>query len=402
MFHSARIKLTVWYVSALALFIAVLGAGVYFEQRSQLLSNVDTGVVSTAHSAALLVRRQHDGQPALTAKYEPRYKVILSLPANDYKADGLLSYNGALSAAQNGRDSRTVHTPDGSVRVYSIEVQIPGRAPDVIQVGRSLSPETEALENLLHLLLLGAIAAVALAAAGGWFLAGIALVPVRQAFDRQKAFVGDASHELRTPLAVIKANAEFLQQAQPENAEVEDIVAEADRMSALVDSLLALARGEKAGARQRERFDLGLVVETSVDTLKPLAEERQVALAVRHDDAELRIDGDREQIKQLMVILLDNALRYTGQGGSVDVDVLRSDGSGIVRVSDTGIGISPAAIEHVFDRFYRADEARNRDSGGVGLGLAIARDLVDDHGGKLAVESRPGEGSTFTVQLPLA
>jgi signal transduction histidine kinase len=227
-------------------------------------------------------------------------------------------------------------------------------------------------------------------------------VPVRQAFERQKAFVGNASHELRTPLAVIKANAEFLQQAQPENAEVEDIVAEADRMSALVDALLALARGEKAEARQRERFDLGLVVETSVDTLKPLADERQVSLAVRHDDADLRIDGDRDQIKQLMVILLDNALRYTGRGGSVDVDVLRSDGSGIVRVSDTGIGIPQEAIGHVFDRFYRADEARNRDSGGVGLGLAIARELVDDHGGKIAVVSRPGEGSTFTVQLPLA
>jgi signal transduction histidine kinase len=293
-----------------------------------------------------------------------------------------------------------VHTPNGSVRVYSL--RIPGPVPDVIQVGRSLAPETEALENLLHLLLLGAIVAVALAAGGGWFLAGRALVPVRQAFERQKAFVGNASHELRTPLAVIKANAEFLQQAQPENAEVEDIVAEADRMSALVDALLALARGEKAEARQRERFDLGLVVETSVDTLKPLADERQVSLAVRHDDADLRIDGDRDQIKQLMVILLDNALRYTGRGGSVDVDVLRSDGSGIVRVSDTGIGIPQEAIGHVFDRFYRADEARNRDSGGVGLGLAIARELVDDHGGKIAVVSRPGEGSTFTVQLPLA
>jgi signal transduction histidine kinase len=400
MFHSARIKLTAWYVSALALFIAVLGAGVYLEQKAQLQSNVENGVVGTAHAAALLVRSKHIGQAALTVKYEPRYHVILSLPGNDYKADGLLSYDGALSAAQNGDDTRTVHTPNGSVRVYSL--RIPGPVPDVIQVGRSLAPETEALENLLHLLLLGAIVAVALAAGGGWFLAGRALVPVRQAFERQKAFVGNASHELRTPLAVIKANAEFLQQAQPENAEVEDIVAEADRMSALVDALLALARGEKAEARQRERFDLGLVVETSVDTLKPLADERQVSLAVRHDDADLRIDGDRDQIKQLMVILLDNALRYTGRGGSVDVDVLRSDGSGIVRVSDTGIGIPQEAIGHVFDRFYRADDARNRDSGGVGLGLAIARELVDDHGGKIAVVSRPGEGSTFTVQLPLA
>ncbi|HUZ83189.1 MAG TPA: HAMP domain-containing sensor histidine kinase, partial [Gaiellales bacterium] len=323
--------------------------------------------------------------------------------STDWWVSGLFSYQAALSAAQNGHDVRTVATQDGPVRVYSLRVSV-GRSPSaVIQVGRSLAPEEEALDNLLHLLLFGGIGAVALGAGGGWFLAGRALVPVRAAFDRQKAFVGDASHELRTPLAVIKANAEFLQESQPANAEVADIVAEADRMSALVDSLLALARGEKPDGHQRERFDLGLVVETSVDTLKPLAEERGVALDVRHrGDGDLHVDGDREQIKQLMVILVDNALRYTGQGGRVAVDVTRTNGSGVVRVVDTGIGIAPESINHVFDRFYRADEARNRDSGGVGLGLAIARELVSDHGGRITAESRPGEGSTFTVQLPLA
>jgi signal transduction histidine kinase len=402
MFHSARIKLTAWYVSALALFIAVLGAGVYLEQKSQLQSRINAGVESTARAVVSTVVRD----PTTHAFVDDApYTVVIALPRNNayQPTDGTIIAPAAIPPAiENGHDERTVQTSHGGDRVYTIRVDSRGRTIAVVQVSRSLTPETEALENLLHTLLFGAVAAIALAAGGGWFLAGRALVPVRQAFDRQKAFVGDASHELRTPLAVIKANAEFLQQAQPDNAEVEDIVTEADRMSALVDSLLALARGETAETRQREQFDLGLVVETSVDTLKPLAEERRVTLAVRHDDADLRIDGNREQIKQLMVILLDNALRYTGQGGSVDVDVLRTDGTGVVRVSDTGIGISPSSINHVFDRFYRADEARNRDSGGVGLGLAIARELVVEHGGRIAVESSPGEGSTFTVHLPLA
>ena len=401
MFHSARVKLTVWYVSALAAFIAVLGAGVYLVQKTQLQNNVDNGVVATARAAATVLQKH--GESDVGARYEPRYRVLVAPKSTDWWVSGLFSYQAALSAAQNGHDVRTVATQDGPVRVYSLRVSV-GRSPSaVIQVGRSLAPEEEALDNLLHLLLFGGIGAVALGAGGGWFLAGRALVPVRAAFDRQKAFVGDASHELRTPLAVIKANAEFLQESQPANAEVADIVAEADRMSALVDSLLALARGEKPDGHQRERFDLGLVVETSVDTLKPLAEERGVALDVRHrGDGDLHVDGDREQIKQLMVILVDNALRYTGQGGRVAVDVTRTNGSGVVRVVDTGIGIAPESINHVFDRFYRADEARNRDSGGVGLGLAIARELVSDHGGRITAESRPGEGSTFTVQLPLA
>lgn len=402
MLHSARVKLTIWYVSALSAFIAVLGGGVYLVQKSQLQANVDSGVVTTAHSAAAQLQRHPAAN--LQIRYEPRYRVLVAPRGQDWWTNGLLSYRSVLAATQNGHDARTVPTDEGQVRVYSLLVSIHGAPAAVVQVGRSLAPEEEALDNLLHLLLIGAIGAVALAAGGGWFLAGRALVPVRQAFDRQNTFVGDASHELRTPLAVIKANAEYLQQSQPENAEVADIVAEADRMSALVDSLLALARGDAAGVRPQERFDLGLVVETSVDTLRPLAEERRVALDVRRDGepADLRVDGDREQIKQLMVILLDNALRYTEAGGRVAVELSRRNGSGVVSVQDTGIGIAPEAIDHVFDRFYRGDEARNRDSGGVGLGLAIARELVSDHGGRISAQSRPGEGSRFTVELPLA
>ena len=152
-------------------------------------------------------------------------------------------------------------------------------------MARSTLPEQQSLDKLLIVLLVGGAASILVAAIGGWFLAGKALAPVREAFDRQHAFVGDASHELRTPLAVIRANAEFLQASQPDSVEIADIVSETDRLSALVDSLLALARGGRGDRAQPDVFDLGSVVEQSVEAMTALAAEKQIDLRV---DASLR------------------------------------------------------------------------------------------------------------------
>jgi signal transduction histidine kinase len=180
-----------------------------------------------------------------------------------------------------------------------------------------------------------------------------------------------------------------------------DIVSETDRLSALVDALLALARGEAGDRPPADVFDIGTVVEQTVDSLQPLAAERGLELTVTATHG-LHVSGDREQLRQLIVILVDNALRYTPHGGAVEIDVARLNGTVAIAISDTGIGIEHAELEKVFDRFYRADEARNRDSGGTGLGLSIARQLADEHGGRITVESSPGKGSTFTVRLPSA
>jgi len=177
-------------------------------------------------------------------------------------------------------------------------------------------------------------------------------------------------------------------------------VSETDRLSSLVDSLLAVARGDQNGAVTYDELDLGAVVEGSAVSMRSLAAERGIALDISAAP-ELRVRGSREQLRQLVVILVDNALRYTGKGGRVEVDVAGDDGSAVMAVTDTGIGIPREALGHVFERFYRADEARNRDSGGAGLGLAIAEKLVEEHGGRIAAESTPGKGSTFTVTLPL-
>jgi two-component system sensor histidine kinase CiaH len=395
-FSKARIRLTAWYAGVLAAFLVVLGTAVYLVERHQLFSNVNHGLQVQAGRVVAAYSNQGFGAIiALSDAAPSAYQVSLT-DATGPSSQKAINQPSARAALIEGTDMRTVSAQGGPLRVLSERIQ----PTLVLQVARSLEPEEEALDHLLYVLLLGGGAAIVVATIGGWFLAGKALTPVQEAFERQNAFVADASHELRTPLAVIRANAEFLQEREPASEEASEIVSETDRLASLVDSLLAVARGDTNGAVAYDELDLGAVVEGSAASMRSLATERGIALDVSAAP-ELRIRGSREQLRQLVVILVDNALRYTGAGGQVEVNVARRDGSAVVAVTDTGIGIPPDALGQVFERFYRADEARTRDSGGAGLGLAIARKLVDEHGGRIAAESTPGEGSTFTVTLPL-
>jgi two-component system sensor histidine kinase BaeS len=145
--------------------------------------------------------------------------------------------------------------------------------------------------------------------------------------------------------------------------------------------------------------DLGELIDRTVASFEPLAAEHGLELSSATAD-DVAVQGDREQLQQVILILLDNAVRYTAEGGRVHVQARRDGGNAIITVHDTGIGIGEEELERVFERFYRSDEARNRQSGGAGLGLAIARELVMRHGGRISVESTEGAGSTFTIQLP--
>jgi signal transduction histidine kinase len=405
LFRRARNKLTAWYVIALAAVLLILGSLLYLVVREQVLSGIDNGIRTTAERT---IRQYHsDGTvylPEWTTSTTTVYFVkhsdqmdITKMPRADYDA-----FSAAI-ASKSGRDLRSSTIGDDSRRVYTVRIGPRYIQSDaLIQVIRSVEPERQALSRLVFGLLVGGLGGLLLAGMGGWFLAGKSLEPVRLAFNRQHAFVSDASHELRTPLAVIRANAEYLQLEQPENAEVADIVSESERLSALVETLLALARGDVAGAGlERALVDLGEVVEAAVTSMQPLAEERQVELTVVTGDG-MTVLGDREQLRQLVIILVDNGLRYTPADGRVHVQAGADRDSAVLTVHDNGIGIPPEAVGRVFERFYRADSARTRDSGGAGLGLAIARELVGGHGGRIEVDSTEGAGTTFTVRLPLA
>ncbi len=403
LFTPARIRLTAWYVSVLAAVLIVLGTALYLVVREQLLNGVDNGVRLLAAKATeqWVATDTVNVRSLSTGPYTVNFMTPsqLALATND----GYFHLDTASmeAADANGTDLRSSGASGDRQRVYSVKVTAPENRVALIQVTRSTEPEHQALSKLLAGLLIGGAGGLVLAGVGGWWLAGKSLRPVRVAFNRQHAFVSDASHELRTPLAVIRANAEFLQQEQPENVEARDIVSETDRLSSLVDALLAVARDDDRGAKALHMpVDLAEVVEATVASFRTVTTDHELELTYATPD-ELMVMGDRDQVRQVLVILLDNAVRYTPAGGRIHVQA-RADGKeAVLTVHDTGIGIPEEALPRVFERFYRADDARNRQSGGVGLGLAIARELVTRHSGRISVTSTEGAGSTFTVRLPL-
>jgi signal transduction histidine kinase len=407
LFTPARIRLTAWYVSVLAAVLIVLGTALYLVVRQQLLNGIDNGVRLMA-AKATEEWTSYDQIPIglSSGPYTVNFLPILGTstrphlksPTSEAMHVDIASMEAAYNNV-NGTDLRSSGTSGDRERVYSVRVTAPDRVA-VIQVTRSTEPEHEALSKLLAGLLIGGAGGLVLAGAGGWWLAGKSLRPVRVAFNRQHAFVSDASHELRTPLAVIRANAEFLQQEQPENVEARDIVSETDRLSSLVDALLAVARDDDRGAKALHmRVDLAEVVEATVASFRTVTTDHELELTYATPN-ELMVMGDREQLRQVLVILLDNAVRYTPAGGRIHVQAREDGKEAVLTVHDTGIGIPEEALPQVFERFYRADDARNRQSGGVGLGLAIARELVTRHSGRISVTSTEGAGSTFTVRLP--
>lgn len=226
---------------------------------------------------------------------------------------------------------------------------------------------------------------------------------LQAAFERQTRFTADASHELRTPLSVISTSAELALRKERTAAEyresLEACLRAAKRMRGLVEGLLPLARSEEGKDRMtKERVELDALAAETVDMLKPLADKRRVSLVVDADPVEAT--GGPDRLREVVTNLTTNAILYNREGGSVQVEVRRRNGEACLRVTDTGIGIPAKEQPRVFERFFRVDPARSREAGGSGLGIAITKEIVEAHGGRIDFESREGEGTRFTVKLP--
>lgn len=323
-----------------------------------------------------------------------------------------------------------------------------GEVVGVLEVGQSHEEIDETLGALLFILTIATPITLVLAGMGGLLIAGRALAPVdsvtrlarrisaedlsgrldldlpndelgrlartfdemiarlEAAFHRQRQFTGDASHELRTPLTALKGQVEVAL-ARPRDpdeyrAVLTGVNEEVDRLIRLVGSLLTLARADAGEIPlAREPISLGDAVAGAVEQVEPLAAQRGISLSLEAGPV-IVVDVDESLLLQLLLNLLDNAIKYTSHSGEVRA-VWGIDGrSAYVTVSDTGIGIDAAHLPHVFERFYRVDKARTRAEGGTGLGLAISRWIAEAHGGDISASSIPGQGSSFTVRLPLS
>jgi signal transduction histidine kinase len=229
---------------------------------------------------------------------------------------------------------------------------------------------------------------------------------LEDAFQHINRFSADASHELRTPLTILQLELEEIVQHGKLPAAIVDQIGsaleETQRLSRIVENLMALSRLDAGEVRMEKiLLNLGELAASTAEQMRLLAEEKSLTLRCNVDPA-VRVIGDQSKLKQVVVNLIDNAIKYTPEGGEVGVVVGSNQGNAFLEVFDNGLGISPDAIPHVFERFYRADQARSRDLGGAGLGLAIVKAICSAHGAQIEVSSQESEGSRFRVELPLA
>lgn len=436
LFARLRLKLTLKYSGMLMLmllFFTLIVFGVIFllvaqEQQRQVQAQVDAEV---EQYQAILAQLPNVGQDAS------------SIPASTTEAHGARFFTYIVTA--NGRlvtgDERMPEIrasllnqligwvpSSGETRLATVrqprlreekKLLLSGRAVynrgqivGMLYTGNDVSFYWEVLLWLGRVLIGLVVMFSLLSLVVGQRMAARAMIPIKRSFQRQQQFVADASHELRTPLTVLKSSFDVIDLEDGDNLSemskrvLADMKDEVHSMSRLVADLLTLARSDSGAVELNvQEFDLVTVAEQLVRLRQVLAQEKGLRLELQAPES-LPMTGDAERIKQLLAILVDNALKFTPSGGEINVtlDAERTHSGArraeVIQVQDTGIGIPQEEQARIFERFYRVEEARTREAGGTGLGLAIAKWIAEAHQGTLQVQSQLGQGSTFTVRIP--
>lgn len=412
-----------WFAGVFSVILIVIGIAVLFTTRAALYDQINSDVSNRAarlqetltqsapgdNTRPLIQRIQNSQQVQLAARLLTAggYQAAIMNPdvtfaTVNYEETQAPDFTGIDEKAGGGITTIDTKTTSGEDFRYYVS---PLSANSYILVGRSIEPEKEALRRLLFVLIGGGAVGMVLSGFGGYVLAGRALKPIKNAMDSQRTFVADASHELRTPLSLIRANAEILKREaqKAENADEEsldDIIKEADHLSYLVGQMLTLARADvNKTPFEMEPVEWSHLTGDVVRQAKVLADQKQITLNFENDGGVI-VAGDEQRLRELALILIDNAVKYTDEGGNVAVSVAKNGSRAKLAVTDSGHGIPATDIPRIFDRFYRVDKARSREMGGTGLGLAIARWIAEAHGGTIALASEVGKGTTVTVELP--
>ncbi|HEX5426381.1 MAG TPA: heavy metal sensor histidine kinase [Candidatus Acidoferrales bacterium] len=449
-------RLTAWYSLMLALSLGLFGAFAYFAMDHSIRATVDSELHHRLQAVSDIIK---DDMPQGLPAVQDEFSELLDSEGTDAllrvsNQNGLVIY--ASAAIQKGVEPRPGHkagrpfnaSMNGEwFRFLREPVDVAGATYD-IEVGASTAQFIASLDRFRDLLYALAPVFLVFAALGGYWLSRRALAPVDQitraartigaqdlsqrlvaprasdelqrlastlnemlarietAFQRVRQFTADASHELRTPVSVMRTNAEIVLRKPRSEAEYREalsrILDESEKVSRMIEQLLLLARADSAAELlPMTRNDLATAFDVACREARVLAEAKNVNFQASVPPNALWVQGDSASLERLFMILLDNAVKYTAPGGHIDVHLGSDDGFAVADIRDTGTGIAPEDISHVFDRFYRADRARSRESGGTGLGLAIGRWIAEAHRGEIRVESAVGKGSTFQVRIPL-
>jgi two-component system OmpR family sensor kinase len=462
--RSLRARLTLWYTSLLTITMLVLGGAAYGLLVYNSTRDMDASLRSVAKVLAEQAAREEPGwsSPNVDALFRrffgvspwDRYFEMRELfdrrrPLHRSGTDQLPLSEQALRNARSGRP--TLETIAGlgkyPARVLTQPVVVGGRVTRLIQVGLSMQSLYTTRRRFL-LITAGVLPlGLLLAGGGGWLLARRALAPVDRmtlaarrisaerlterleetgigdeldrlavtlnamlgrlddAFRQIRQFSADASHELQTPLTILKGELEVAlrhtRTPQEYQQTLRSALEETDRIAVLVDGLLLLSRADAGVLRMDRRpVDLAqLLLEVHIQA-KVLAAAKRLSLELEPPEP-LVMPGDHDRLRRMVLNLVENAIKYTPEGGRLSLTLERRQGWALLYVSDTGIGIAPEEQERIFQRFYRAEDIRVHGPEGSGLGLCIARSIAEAHGGRILVDSTPGRGSTFTVHLPL-
>jgi len=454
---SIRTRLTLWYTAVLAIFVVALGVIVYAVLAFNLTAGLDRTLQGTANQvvSSARVRSFRDIQvitlPELDVFGSNVYIQVVDqdgqiarMSANLQRFTRSLDESGLSWVETNHRPvTRNVRTGGAHLRVLTVPLTFSDQPVGYLQVGTVREQVDNALSLLLIVLVVSGLGAIAAAAIVGRLLAGRALRPIdtitqtalaisraddlgkrisqvgpqdevgrlaktfnimldrlEGLFRAQQRFIADFSHELRTPLTTIRGNMDLMRRMKSIDEEsLNAMQAESDRMTRMVGDLLLLAQADAGQTIRREKVELDTLLLEVYRQMRPIAEG--IELGIGEED-QVIVMGDADRLKQLLLNLVDNACKYTPKGGKVTLGLSCAEGWARLSVADTGIGIPAQDLPHIFERFYRVDKARSRTAGGAGLGLSIVQWIVQAHGGKIGVQSEPGQGTTFTVRLPLA
>ena len=406
-----RRRLTFWYVGVFTLILLVFGATTYSIVVHQVSRALDRSLTATVNAtASFLQRRDPKLEPVPFPLIAPGRRVWVlreDLTETGFSSSPVEPWVEAAAkrALERGRARAGGETPDDHVfRLRARTVSLPGGERVAVVAAANLLEIEDQYRAVVVGFVLSALMALGLVAVGGWRLARRSLDPMEQAMNEMRRFMADAAHELRTPLAVLRGHADVaLQKPREPDEYVEvlgDVSREATRLADIVERMLLLARADTGDwPTVSESFFMDDVVLDVSNAGRALGASRGVRIAVEYLD-EAPVRGDPALLRQLLMALVDNAVKFSPDRATVRVSIVRDEGACAVVVEDDGPGIPEEALPHVFERFFRVDEARPRQPG-AGLGLAIAQWIAKLHGGTVTLQGGSAGGLRATVTLPL-